>query len=257
MGNPTDLSPDASSVTTVQPTGSPVATQTPAAPVANAPAITPGLEKFYKDGKLDSEGLAKSYLEAEKTMRVSQSELAKAKEAMAAITVSGGATPQSITTPQPTNQPVKTAQEQLAEFVANPEQFVAGILENVSAPLAEQLTQSAFHTKHPEMKDPEYSGKVKTWLTKLPPDVQALEHTLDGADWLMTMYKRESGLPITSGAAAAPKTETPSSSGAANSSTGKLFSREKIRNLRTSSPAEYARLEPEIAAAYREGRVVA
>lgn len=252
-----DLSPDASSVTTTPPTGSPVATQPSAAPGTNVPAITPGTEKFYKDGKLDTDALAKSYLESEKTMRQTQSELARTKEAMAAITVSGDATPTvNQPTNQPANQPVKTAQEQLAQFVADPEGFVAEVLEGVSAPLAEQLTQSAFYTQHPEMKDPEYKGKVNAWLSKLPPDVQSLERTLDGADWLMRTYKREQGLPVTSGAAAAPRTETPSASGAGDSSKGKLFSRAKIRALRTQNPVEYMRLEPEIAAAYREGRVV-
>lgn len=236
------------------PPGTPQATQpvpgTSTVPVVTIPA---GLEKFYKDGKLDNDALAKSYLEAEKTMRQAQGELATTKNALAAITASPTPAPGQ---PVPASSPAPTTEQQLQKFVADPAGYIAEVLQQESAPLAEQLTQAAFQTKHPEMKDPKFREAAKAWVLTLQPEVQELEHSLNGADFLMNQYKREHNIPVSSGASPMPNTESPTPT-STTSSSPRVFSRAKIRELIRTNPGEYARLESDISTAYGEGRVVA
>lgn len=220
------------------PSGQPAPQATPAS------QIPKGLEKFAGEGgQLDPTKLGQSYLESEKAMREREVKIAQLEKTLAAL---------SDTLPTKTagqaQQP--SAEDLLQKFVTDPRGFVENVLNEVSQPIASELSKTALYAKHPELKDEAFKSSVKDWVVSLPPIVRELEQTLEGSDFLMNLYKETHKQAVNT--PAQPTTEMPSGT---RSSGSQRFSRTKIKQLMADNPSEYARLLPEIEVAYRAGRV--
>jgi hypothetical protein len=210
-------------------------------PAPQGPSITPGLEKFAVDGKLDATKIGQSYLEIEKTARQAQAEVQRLTQVVQALS----------------GQPLQTqiSNEQLLEqFVADPKSFVKAAVEEMAAPLTGQLTTTALMGKHPELANQEFKVKFFEWYDSQPESVQQADSTLEGADWLVSLYKERAGIgrQNASQAPQAPHTEAIS---AARPQAGVRFSRSRMRQIFATDPAQYQQLEPEYSKAMREGRV--
>lgn len=221
--------------------------------------IPQGMEKFVgTDGKIDVNKLSESYLESEKTLRSGQTQNAELRQALTAVSskIELDEKNSSAATPTP---PVDT-DEALRKLAENPHEFIKSIaseeMKRLGDPLAEQLSLATLQNAHPELKDQKFSDGLKQWMSTLPPAVSAVEGTLDGADYLVREYKKHAGIQTDASPQARPSVtnnERPSVGG--RSLTGQRFSGSQIRELIRTNPKEYARLEPAILLARREGRV--
>lgn len=232
-------------VNTTVPLGEPVK---PAATPVAQPTVTPGLEKFVGEkGAVDVDKLGASYLEAEKSFHQKEAEAAQLRTAIAALSENLTGVRQGIEPPKP-----PSSEDQLKEFVQDPQAFVGKILEEMGRPLAKEVSMASLHAKHPELKEPTFAKEVGIWVESLPASVRALEDTLEGADFLTNLYKTQKGKAVAPTQPNAPATITPSGQPAM---TGTVYSSRELRKLQITNPMEYSRRMPEIETAYREGRV--
>lgn len=202
-------------------------------PAQPASQVPDSLKKFANEkGEIDVAKLGQSYLESERRMRQLESERRQP----------------TAPPPEPANAP--DPDEQLKALVNDPEGYIASVLERATAPLTQSLAQAALFRAHPELQDSTYFQEVESWKNTLPESVRVLENTVDGADFLVKLYKREKTKPANP---ALPNIEHPSNSAPAGK---KTYRRSEIRNLMRTNPAEYSRLSGDIAAAYQEGRVI-
>lgn len=218
------------------PTTAPAApAATPAAePAQPASQVPDSLKKFANEkGEIDVAKLGQSYLESERRMRQLESEKRN---------------PPIAPPPEPAHAP--DPDEQLKALVNDPEGYIASVLERATAPLTQSLAQAALFRAHPELQDSTYFAEVESWKNTLPESVRVLENTVDGADFLVKLYKREKTKPTNP---ALPSIEHPSNSAPAGK---KTYRRSEIRNLMRTNPSEYARLSGDISLAYQEGRVI-
>jgi len=206
------------------------------------PSIPQGLEKFVgSDGKIDSTKLAQSYIEVEKMARQSSQTQQQLQQTLAALV--GGKTADA--------QGNLSNEELIEKFVSDPKGFIQGAVNEIAAPVQEQLSIAALTSKHREFSDPSFKQSFYTWLDNLPKSVQELDRTFEGADYLVSMYKERSGNP--SHTPVQPGTMAPS--GARPVTGGPRYSRDGMKHLMVTNPSEYARLMSDYQTAWREGRV--
>ena len=130
--------------------------------------------------------------------------------------------------------------------------FVRSIVEESLAPVRQTAGLTAIAEMHPEVKDPKFKAELVEFVKTLPPDVRALETTVDGASWLIGNFKAAKGYN------AQPQSRdlVMERGGARGESQGgPIFSEAAINNLRRYDPEEYKRRNTEILKAYAEGRV--
>ena len=130
--------------------------------------------------------------------------------------------------------------------------FVKGIVEESLAPVRQTAGFTAIAEMHPELKDPKFKADLVEFVKTLPPDVRALETTVDGASWLIGNFKAAKA------GNAQPQSRDLVMESGGNRGTvasGPIFSEVAINNLRRYNPEEYKRRNSEILQAYAEGRV--
>lgn len=223
------------------------ATGAPAAP-SELPA---NLVKFKTEsGALDPVRVSQSIHSLEQSFHAKAEEAAQLQEALDAMTTSD---------PAPAAQPAPATisnEAVLQDFARRPREFVNDAVREgiarASAPLVEQVAQNILVTTHPELKDPEFKGKVAEFVRTLPAHVRNLEKTVEGATFLVGLYKERSAIG-TPASPSAPASGGPSPR--SSPSAGRTFTKQEIHTLLSTNPREYARLEGEIADAYRNGRV--
>jgi len=130
--------------------------------------------------------------------------------------------------------------------------FVKGIVEESIAPIRHTAGFTALTEMHPELRDPRFKAELEAFTKGLPPDVRALETTVDGASWLIGNFKAAKGMSVQP-----TSRDLVMESGGArgNVASGPIFSEAAINNLRRYNPEEYRRRNNEILKAYAEGRV--
>jgi hypothetical protein len=249
---------DQANPTQAQPENPPAPTADPLVDAVNRQSqpggVQPGLEKFKGlDGSLDVSKVGSSYLEAEKALRVSQQETAELRKTMAALAERQPAQGNQTETPTTT---APSSDDLLKAFLADPKGFVANVVSEQGAPVAQELSQQALRMKHPELNDPAFAREVGNWVMSLPFSIRQSEETFEGSDYLVNLYKREKNISAQSRSTntpAAPNAEPPS---ATRGGGGRTFTRRQIRDLMSANPDEYRRLETEISKAYQEGRIL-
>lgn len=209
-------------------------------------AIPQGLEKFVgSDGKVDMDKLSKSYLEVEKSFRQGQAQTQQLQQTLAALNESNNQNGQG-------NQQQVTPNEQLIEkFIADPKKFIGETFNELAGPVQEQLGLATLKAKHREFDNPEFVKDFYGWLDALPPSVRGVDTDLDGADWLVNLYKERKGIrPSTPNQ---PSHEGPSAGRPGSSQI--RFSRSGMKHLYASDPNRYRDLEADYQLAWKEGRV--
>ena len=199
------------------------------------------LKKFAgPDGKLDPGKLAQSYLELERSFRQLQNQMAQAT---------------TSTAQQTQDQTTSRDREALIqEFVQDPEGFLKRYVVQAVEPIRQQTELVALKTIHPELNDPEFAKGLGEFVQTLPPSVQAVGSTLDGASWLVSLYKERVSPQRGSQAPKPPSGEAPS--GGRGPRSARKIRRSEIRRLILEDPERYERLLPQIERAYQEGRVI-
>lgn len=208
--------------------------------------VPAGLEKFVgQDGQIDYSKLHSSYLESEKTLRQTQNDAALLRKTVDSLTVQA---PKAAEDKPATDKELET-------FVTSPRAFIEDSITKLGEPLVRELQVTALKARFPELKESKFADGLKEWMANLPPEVVATANTLEGASFLTSLYKERMGKKPN---AAEKKSTVVGPGGPTESpSSGRVFSRAKIRELASSNPAEYARLADEISAAAQEGRLVA
>jgi len=213
-----------------------------------APASIPqGLEKFASDGKLDSGKVGQAYLDSERRLRSMESELQKQGKTIEAL---------SSTKPiAPAGSPEQVTEQQLKQFVTDPEGFISDVLGRVSEPVQQQLNTVAIVSAHPEFKDDKFKVGFFEWYDAQPETVRELDKTFDGSDYLIKLYKERVGIKAQASTTppVSPHVETPT--GAKPNYAGVRFSRSAMKSLSLTNPQQYGTLYPEYEKAWREGRV--
>jgi|SRR3972149_3469396 len=209
------------------------------------------LKRFAdEEGKLDSKKLADSYLEAEKALRRTQNDFHQQKAAIEALNVQLGLDRRTeAAKPDP--------EAALQSFVNDPSMFIEGAVRKVVAPIQAESGKSELYTRHPELRDEDFQREIADFVVNLPPAVRALETTVEGADFLVKLYKQNKKGPELK--KKIPNTESPTNSGSGEvdkSTTSRQVKRSTIIKLMKENPQEYMRKLPAIEKAYKEGRVI-
>jgi len=164
----------------------------------------------------------------------------------------------------------------LSEFLTNPIEREKKVIAKAKKELIEELTgaarlnevQQAFASKQAVIQSPEF----KEWLVSNVPQqvAAAADQDINVFNFIMKSYETATGTPAAGAPAPAqapgapapdrripvgPAAGIPAASAAPGSSKPVVFKQAELAEMMLYRPEEYARRQPEILAAYREGRI--
>lgn len=219
---------------------------------SQVPVIPENLKRFEVDGKIDVNKLASSYIDLEK-------EYHKTSQERGALSKSYELLAKKLETPS-REEHAQASREQILE---KPAEFVSEVARTTLEEMGKPIVDAVISMVHPEVgknsdgtyKNPEFMKGLQSYINTFPEKARLELANFRGADWVIKQYKNltakdtsSSGSTVTT-----PFTESPSGSSGAKKG-GKIWTREEVRTMMYTNPAEYAKVADEISSAMDEGR---
>lgn len=223
--------------------------------------ITSNVPDKFKGKSL--EDVIQSYTNLEKEMGRKNNELGELRK------LTDDILKQELSKPK---QEEKRPKIDLDKFYEDPDAEIERVVEHRLKGTTDKLAQiekqaalKEFETKHPNWRDVHGSSEFEQFVMASPLRqrlyARADSYDLEAADDLFNLYKEYSDLKASSLKAEQARQKedglkkASSESGSTGASTRKVYKRSDLIRLKMQDPAKYQAMEPEIMAAYAEGRV--